>query len=415
MQKIIIKTLFIIILILLQANTSTMNARHCQDYIVFDGGEQLIGYGIDSTGNWWAVTAPFADSYRVIVNGDETGTYFELKELTFSPDGERWAFFGRNNVGWHLVKNDEIISLPGTDVGKIVFSGNSKAIAYSYKEVEQEIIILGNRELKVFHRAGDFYVSYDGRHIAFMGLRGQRLVLNINGQETPLFDNIKPMGFWYDGSFIYAASSGNLWEVYKNNQAISEIYHSISDVAINNQGTVAAVLAVQSSGQGVGILFSDEYYEPLIGKPYDIVGDLELHPTEPLFAYYAEYNQHQFIVMNTVEYSGGEETSAPFFTHCGSEVYFTGCRINCFVNVNGRQINVRTQLYTDIKYAKKPFSNTIAYSTSSTMVVQTLDDGELYAGMMVDEIIQPIYNWKTNRYETLGRINQRLYLLTCTF
>jgi hypothetical protein len=33
--------------------------------------------------------------------------------------------------------------------------------------------------------------------------------------------------------------------------------------------------------------------------------------------------------------------------------------------------------------------------------------------MMVDSTFSPRYNWRMDRYEALGIINNRLYLLTC--
>jgi hypothetical protein len=56
---------------------------------------------------------------------------------------------------------------------------------------------------------------------------------------------------------------------------------------------------------------------------------------------------------------------------------------------------------------------TFAYSTGSTMVVRYLEDGDMRAGMMVNETIEPRYNRFEDRYETLGSTNNRLYLLTC--
>jgi len=49
------------------------------------------------------------------------------------------------------------------------------------------------------------------------------------------------------------------------------------------------------------------------------------------------------------------------------------------------------------------------------MAVREIEFNRLYAGMMVDELIPPRYNWRKQRYESLGKINQKLYLLTCNF
>ncbi|MDQ1266492.1 MAG: hypothetical protein QG635_1644, partial [Bacteroidota bacterium] len=243
--------------------------------------------------------------------------------------------------------------------------------------------------------------------------RGDNLVININGSESTLFDEIKPMGFWWDGKFVFAARSGDRWRIYKGDEEISDIYRSISEVAINLYGTAAGASAALSSGKMVAILFSDEYREPLISKQYNSVSNIALHPEVPLLSFGADWEGTNYVVLSSTEYFAGPEYSKPAFSYDGSELYFIGCDIDCFVSINGRRCPTKTMLEINYKYAYKPGSRTMAYSTSSTMIVRYLDTQELYAGMMVDRIIPPRYNWRMRRYETLGNVSGKLYLLTC--
>ena len=134
-----------------------------------------------------------------------------------------------------------------------------------------------------------------------------------------------------------------------------------------------------------------------------------------MIGYRAVDNGKNLVVLNSVEYSGGEYSSKPIFTYDGSELYFLGCNNDCFLNVNGRNYPILNDLTLNASYAKKPNSETLAYSTSTSLVVRDLQFSTLYAGKMVDEVSEPIYNWKLSRYEALGKINDRLYLMYCNF
>lgn len=413
-----IRLFTIIIISLISISITPSKADKCFDYILLDGGETLNTFGMDTTQHWWAITQPFADSYRLIIDGNQTDVYKDFKNLTFSPDGNRWACFAKDNVQWFLLTDRGYLKLPNIlRIGEIAFSPNSQVLAYSYYETDNETIVIKDRTIKVYQRASKLFLSNNGEKFAFVGRRSANsYVVNINGKETSLFDNVKPFGFWYNGQFLYAGQNGDGWEIFKNNEPISEVYAYIQEGIINIKGTVAGILANEMNGNGVGIVLSDQYYEPLIGEEYDNVSHLILHPELAMIAYDARLNGQPVVVLNSTEYAGGIDlTGQPYFTADGEDLYFLGCDIDCFINVNGQKFSLNTDLPMDRFYAKKSGSNTIAYATSSSMIIRDLESNELYAGMMVDQIIAPRYNWREHRYETLGSIGNRLYLLTCNF
>lgn len=79
--------------------------------MLLDGSEKLAQYGLDSLGNWWAITSPFENQFRVYINGRETAAYDTLTGLQFSASGKHWAFFGENNTGWNLITDSIVIPL----------------------------------------------------------------------------------------------------------------------------------------------------------------------------------------------------------------------------------------------------------------------------------------------------------------
>jgi len=401
----------IIIIIFATFTYLTLNADNYKEAMLLDGSEPLSSYGMDTTGHWWAVTEPFSGDYRLYVDGVSSEPFKEIRNLTFSPDGKKWACFARDNVQWFLVENNIKKGLPGNSAGDILYSNNSEQLIFSYFNGEEETVAYSGKKMRLYQRAGKLYTDFTGNLIAFMGYRGNKVVMNINGKETPQYDNIIPIGFWYDGKFLYAASNGGLWEVYKNDESITEVFTNISQVDINKFHNVAAIVGQRSSGKSVAVLFSDDYYEPLLGKPYDQVYNLILHPYAPLLAYNATQYTQNLIIYSSTEFYSGQETSLPYFTGDGEDLYFVGCNIDCFINVNGRKYDIGTFLDINIPYAKKSGSNTIAYSTNTTLVVRYIDRDELTSGRIIDGIINPIFNWRTQQYETLGNIYDRLYMM----
>ncbi len=391
--------------------------RHCQDYMLFEGSENLVSFGMDTTRHWWALTSPFDGQYRLIVDNVETDVFTDINALTFSPDGNRWACFCEsNNTQWYLLGIDTTILIKGNDVGEIQYSPNSKHIVYSYKESGEEYIVFKGDKIRTYNKTSKIYLSYNGARYAYVASRGDGYVIIVNGRESETFDEIKPFGFWMNGKILYAAKSGDLWSIYKGNQSLGGQYSKVTETAINLRGDAAAFLARLPSGFSVGTVISDEYYEPLEGEYYDQTSNLILHPTIPMIAYNAVYQGRDIVVFSGSEYEGGNDaTSAPRYTFDGEELYFMGCDIDCFLSVNGREYSLNVSLPVDKKYAKKPGGRTIAYTTNTSLVIKDVEMDKLYAGMMVDRLSSPRYNWREGRYEALGAIRNRLYLMTCEF
>lgn len=409
------KSIKIPLIILFLLLPLSIKANHCSDEMLLNGYERLVAYGMDTTNNWWAVTEPVSGNYRLHVNGRQTSIFYRLTKPVFSADGTRWAAFGEDNVQRYLITELGTEVLPGTDYGVLSFSPNSRRLVYSYIDAGIEYINHNEKMIQTYQRTGDIYVSWSGKYIAYVEMRGNRKIININGKESPLYEDIIPIGFWNDDKMLYCAKSGSNWEVYKGNRSLSLSYKDIVDAKINIDGTVAAVLAVEHSGRQVGILFSDEYYEPLIGRSYDWVGGLALHPTLPLMAYKALHNGRYIIVFSSSEIDGGEQTGNPYFTHDGSHLFFFGCTFHCFVNIDGKKYDLKMQFSVDYPYAMKPGSETIAYSNDDTMIIRLINSTYMIAGKMLDSMGPPRYNWRDDQYEALGEINSRLYMLKCKY
>jgi hypothetical protein len=379
--------------------------------MLLDGTETLVQYGIDTTGSWWAITQPFSSQYRAHINGKESPVYQELKGLAFSLSGAKWAFFGKNNTGWNIFGSDTSFQLSSTDVGEIIFSAINSKLCYTAFESNQEYLYFNDKKISLYEKFGKVYLNPNGNKYAYISKRGSSYILNINGQESSNYDDILPIGFWHNNQFMYAARNGDNWEIYKDFKSISEMYKGVYEPKINNSGTAAAMILKLNSSYYQTVLYSDEYIEPLYSGQYDNMSDLALHPTEPTTACKAILNNAYYVLLNSTEYSAAEEISKPQFTYDGSEMYFISCNVNCNLSVNGKKYKMANQFDINTEFVKKPGSMTICYPTSSTIILQSIDSGELFGSLLIDRISQTIYNWRSSRYEALAVISNRLYLL----
>lgn len=406
----------VIILLLSAFSLSVLNSQEelCTDYLLLDGYEPLERYGMDSTYNWWAVTAPFSSKKRLTVNGAETDVYDEITNPVFSYDGLKWAAFVNNNGTWEIVTESGKLDVMATAPGELVYSGISNELVYSYFESEVEYIHTKNKTFQVMNRVGKLYPGLYAQKVAFTGYQGDRLIMNINGKQIMDYDAVHPIGFWTDGSFLYAGRSGNGWEVYQDEKSISQMYSNISEVTINRYGTVAAAVCATYTKHSVAIMIAEEYYEPVISDNFDSIRNIVLHPEAPMMAFAASKMLANYVVLNTVKYEGGEYMGIPYFSYDGSELYYVGCdAIDCFISINGKKMPIYSQFGLEQYFAVAPDTETMAYSSGSTMMLKKIGTNNLHAGMMTDEMGPPRYNWRDGRYEAMGAIRDRLYMLTC--
>lgn len=407
-------TIFFILTSLIIADKLQSQDRLCYDYILLDGYEPLEVYGMDSTSNWWAITAPFSNRKRLIVNGEESDSYNQIQFPVFSYDGTKWAAFVENNGTWEIITESGKLDVMATDPGELVYSGISNDLIYSYFEASLEYIVTKNRTFQVMNRTGKLYPDLYGNKVAFMGYQGRQLILNVNGKQYLNYEDVMPIGFWTDGSFMYAAQVGNGWEVYRGDEVISEQFLTISDTKINRFGTVAAIAGMTMGRLSVAVLFADNYYEEQYSDYFDSISGLALHPDAPMMAFAATKYMANYIVLNSARYDGGEFMGIPRFSYDGSELYYIGCdAIDCFININGKRLPIYQQFGLDENFAVAPGTETMAYSTNANLIVRNISTKMLHAGMMTDEMGPPRYNWREERYEALGAINNRLFLLTC--
>ena len=411
------KIFTIIIITFCLSNIFFLYSQRYEEELLLDGLDSLVSFGIDTTGYWWAATMPFKDRYRIYIDDFQSDVYEDVMDLQISPDGIQWAFWGINSGTVHLIRKDEfenmdIFPVTATDVGDIVYSPDGSQFAYSFFQGDNEIINLPFREISVINRHSKLFIDNAGKQFAFVGARGDKYVMNVNGKESTTFDKIMPIGFWHKGSFIYAGFNGSSWEIINGNKTIGKSYWRILEVEINKYGTVMAVLVQLISGRCMAITFSDEYYEPIYGRTYDDAKGLTLHPTDVLIGYGAKEHSKNYILLNGTEYyCPTDDIGSPYYSHNGEELIFIGMgEYGRYISVNGNRTDIRIGLDGQDRVAKKPKSTTISFSSSVSLCLYDYEKNTLKSGNMYDYLCQPIYNRRNNSYETLAKIYNRLYL-----
>jgi hypothetical protein len=411
-----VKIFYAYVLFCFGAFSYVFSQDKCNSELLLDGSEQLVFADIDTTGNWWAITQPFSHRYSVIIQGIKHSDYDSVKQVIFSPDGLHFAYFAYKTGQWNIIVDDTILSLQANLPGIISFNRRGYMF-YSIFQGENEILFIEQENGDFFHvamynRMGQIFVSNDCKHYAYQAKRGVSQSIVIDNIESDRYINIVPCGFMLDNSFVYAAEIGEQWRLMRSEQELF-IASSIYELHINQAQTIIGCIKRVGNTYNA-IMISDEFREPYYSPPYDMISNITLHPEAALIGFKSIKNNNPRIVLNSSEYESGNQSGNPAFTHDGSAFFFAGDNNqDQFMSVNGQKYIQKNGLNTNKIYALAPGSSTFAFTTSSALIMQNIHNSFSYAGIMVDTTSKPIYNYKTKRYEAIGVIRNRLYLMYC--
>ncbi|GEM_PF-1931867 len=403
--------------VLLSSVTMVLSQNRCTDIELLPGDENLLEYGLDSTSHWWAVTSPFTDRFRLYINGKKFGDFLGVQKPQFSDfEGKQWGVFVQQNNGlWDAIIDDSLYSIQATEPREISFSTNSKTFAIGVMRSGMEEVTFQKSVYAVINRVSKLIVSPEGRRVAYVLQQGALQSLYVNGKEIETFQEIKIIGFFYDGSIVFCARQGNQWNVFKNSEQISNTYQSIKAATINRFGTTVALGAQQLNNESVLWVFSEEYNQPIQSQPFDVINSISLHPSKPIIMAECNRGGQSIVTIQFTEMGGGLSNSKPHFTLAGEQYYFMSCENICSMVIDGVRRTLNTNFVFNEKFAVavKPNGKTFAISSLSSVVVRYIESNELYAGMILNSMKPTRYNWRTDRYEALGSIQNRLYMIMC--
>ena len=387
----------------------------CSSEQLLDGAEPLIAMGQDTTGHWWAVTSPFSKRYSMIIDGKKGIDGDSLSQPIFSPMGDRHAYPLLRNGVWYIYTNDTMIPLGAGKPGTMTFSRYG-TFAYTVIEGQSEKLhIIRDKEEsthQLFNRSGAIHLSFDGSNWAYASKNASGIVVMLNEEEIGRYEECSIPGFMFDNALIHAGKQGDIWRLFKNNEQLLSAQF-LQHLQVNQSGN-AMVCSYGMGTRMMGFLYSSDFIQPLETSGYDRIDNIALHPFEPLMGLISMRAGMNFIVMNTAEYDAGINIGQLRFTHDGKELYALGdSQQDPFMIVNGQKIVQKNALDIQRSYAKAPETGTFAYATSSALMMQRLSDSFTFAGMMADYVSTPIFNHRLNTYQSLGIVNNRLFMMSC--
>jgi Tol biopolymer transport system component len=136
-------------------------------------------------------------SYNAIGKGypfvDSNGSLVNLGNPIFSPDSKRVSYLAQEgyNDKWIVVVDGQE-QKPYDDIGglTLLFSPNSKQVAYVVAVGSKQCVVVDGEEHKLYDWIGDLTFSPDSRRLAYWaGSKGRRLVV-VDGEEGKRYDGV---------------------------------------------------------------------------------------------------------------------------------------------------------------------------------------------------------------------------------
>ncbi|MCX8050487.1 MAG: hypothetical protein N3B17_01140 [Chlorobi bacterium] len=385
----------------------------CTDELLLDGSEPLVRSELDSTGLWWAIVQPFAGQQRLVVGGYRAPVADRITPPAISADGMHWAAWLQRAGTWFLLVDTVVTSVQCASPGIVQFAPNAPVLVVSCMEGATEFLAHRGSQYTIVRRVGDVVLSPDGTTCAWVERveRQQRLMLD--GREIAAGDEFRIGGFWHDGRLLYAQRAGGQWRIVRGSEELAGPFNDVPAVLVNRFGTAAVVHAVLNDWHST-LLISDDYARPLPSQQYERLWSVVLHPWLPQYGAVGVRQNTYYVIHTGTEYGVGRyPLEQVTFTPDGSELYGIGCDVDCFIVLDGQRIQLGQDLSTKLRIARRPKSHTFAYSTPTNMFVRRLDKNSFTYSRMCDDVQPPIFNRRRNRYEALGTVQGRLYLLIC--
>jgi len=141
-------------------------------------------------------------------NVTDGAVYDEVRNLTFSADGEHLAYIAQKGTVNYLVYDGKEVAIPSGEypwppvirpdykgVGLIIVGKKGATM-------HQAFIDDGIRTPQKYKECADLTYSRDGKNHAYVAIRDERFLIITNGVEGPMFDRVISPQFSPDGKFL---------------------------------------------------------------------------------------------------------------------------------------------------------------------------------------------------------------------
>jgi len=162
------------------------------------------------------------DKEYVVHNGLESNLFDHIILTGFSPNSKKIAYIAGAEGKWSIFVNgkeikryDALIPPPlfgrgrFTAISSLLFSPDSKKLAYVVSDRGKSFIVLNNKENKKYDAILSHVFSPDSKKLAYAAKEEGKWVVCLDNTEGKRYDNISPPAFSPDGSKLaYIAQEG---------------------------------------------------------------------------------------------------------------------------------------------------------------------------------------------------------------
>jgi WD40 repeat protein len=125
------------------------------------------------------------ESATVFLDGKSLGTFSEVTDVAFSPDGKRYAFAGTRNGRAVLFADGQVVA-EDEAIDQEIFSPDSRRLVAVARNRNQEWIVEAGKRGRTYRSIRSLCFSQDSAHLAFLAADEEHEpeILVIDGQEV---------------------------------------------------------------------------------------------------------------------------------------------------------------------------------------------------------------------------------------
>jgi hypothetical protein len=174
----------------------------------------VITFPVFSAGGRWGHTAKQGETWRVVLDGQESGSFDEVSDMCFSPDGAHWAVPVRNGRVWTAV-------VDGKGQGSfdkmpvLVFSQDGKRFAIATTSKDRQSVMVDGQVLGTHEAVGLPVFSPVGNRVAYGVKTGKQWAIVVDGTTQKPYMAVGQPVFSPDGNRVAypAALAEGRWVV----------------------------------------------------------------------------------------------------------------------------------------------------------------------------------------------------------
>ncbi len=328
------------------------------------------------------------DKDQVVINGKKQKKYDGIANLTFSPDGKKFAYTAQIKDKQFIVSNrgehEKFAGIKGTHL----FSPDSSKLAYiAFSDPKNGYVISDKKKYGPYRNIRELSFSPDSSTLGFISFREKGWHLVINGKESPAYKNMMLLKFSPSNDSICVVQNKKNKLLLLKNFKEETPFETMGQPFFNPEGSIIAYPAKEG-----------KYWQMIInGKKefkFDQLGPVSFSKKGNSYGYTGIKNKKPIVVINGKKKNTYDSSGIISFSTDGKHYAYRAFKKDkgWFVVWDGNDgksyLNVKTPLFN-------PGKNEIAYQafTGKTVtMVKNKKEGKKYKS-----IGSPVFSPKGTR------------------